>query len=397
MICEKNKCCGCGSCSEICPKHCIEMIEDREGFLYPCIDDEQCINCNLCRRSCPVLNVKDETTFDQSAYIVQNKDSNICRESTSGGMFTAIASEIIHRNGIVYGAAYDKEFRVTHQSAKTISELGKFRNSKYVQSSLNGTFKSVQMYLEHGVWVCYSGTPCQIEAIKQYLKKEYENLILIDVVCRAVPSPLVWKKYLHMIQRKTGLPIKNIRFRDKKYGYKYSTMDFTDTNGNSIYNMGVESDPMHRAFFSDICDRPCCYQCLFKKRYRESDFTIWDCFQVGRFSKKLDNDRGATRVLIHSKKGIQFFETIKEQLEYVCVEPEKIVKGSKEMFYSVPWNEKRKAFMNDVITLGDEELFDKYFPDTLRIFGERTIRLLCLKMGVYSVIKKLFVKITRKY
>lgn len=397
MLCEKKECCGCGSCASACPRQCIEMIENKEGFLYPKIEEKKCINCGLCNQSCPILNVKQEIPCVQNAYIVQNKDDSICRESTAGGAFTALASEVIMRGGVVYGAAYDENFRVVHQRAGKIPELKKFRNSKYVQSNLNNTFKEARTYLDQGVWVCYSGTPCQIEGIKRYLRKEYDNLILIDVVCRAVPSPLVWKKYLQMMKKRINLPIGNICFRDKRYGYKYATMNFMDLSDISIYNLGVESDPMHRAFFSNICDRSSCYQCHFKKRYRESDFTIWDCFQVGRYNKELDNDKGATRVLIHTEKGKIFFESIKKQIKYVNVDPDKIIKGSKEMFKSVPLNAKREQFMGDLDVLDAEELFDKYFPTTLNIILQRKIRLFCLKTGIYSIAKKLFVRLTRKY
>lgn len=394
---DKIQCCGCSACESICPQECISMIEDKEGFLYPNIDMKKCVGCKLCEKVCPVLNVEKERAFKQEAYIVQNIDEKVCLQSTSGGMFTAIANEVINQGGIVFGAAFDEDFNVKHIGTTSKNEIEKFRNSKYVQSDIRGTYNEVQRRIMEGQLVCYSGTPCQIEGLKRFLGKESDKLITVDVVCRAVPSPLVWRKYVSMQKEKLGEPIDNIRFRDKYYGYKYSSMSFTDKRGKRIYGCGVESDLMHRAFFSNICDRPSCYDCVFKKRYRVSDFTIWDCFQVGRFSKKLDNDRGATRVLVHSDKGRKLFEKIKSNFEYIEIESDIAVAGSREMFESVLLNKRRNEFMKEIASIDAHTVFEKYFPDNLRVKMERCMRKFLLKLGIYGVVKKIAVCITHKY
>lgn len=394
---DKTQCCGCSACESICPQKCISMVEDKEGFLYPKIDMKKCVGCNLCEKVCPVLNVEEEHIFEQEAYVVQNIDERVCLQSTSGGAFTAIANEVIEEGGIVFGAAFDEDFNVKHIGTTSKNEIQKFRNSKYVQSDIRGTYSEVQKRIEEGQLVCYSGTPCQIEGLKRFLGKESDRLITVDVVCRAVPSPLVWRKYIQMQQKKLDDTIGNIRFRDKRYGYKYSSMNFTDKSGKRIYSCGVESDLMHRAFFSNICDRPSCYSCVFKKQYRMSDFTIWDCFQVGRFSKKLDNDKGATRVLIHSDKGRELFERIKDNFVYIKIDPNKAVTRAKEMFESVSWNSRRDMFMEEMISQDTQAVFKKYFPDSFKIKVERYIRLFCLKIGIYGLAKKVFVKIIGKY
>lgn len=373
------------------------MKPDKEGFLYPQIDDSKCIHCKLCENTCPVINRKKERPMTQAAYIVQIKNDEVCRQSTSGGAFTAIAQEILKKGGIVYGAAYDRDFTVRHVGVRTREELARFRNSKYVQSDIVGTYQEVRKYLETDIYVCYSGTPCQIEGLRNYLDKEYERLITVDVVCRAVSSPLVWKRYLDMQKKNIKSSIGNVRFRDKKFGYKYSSMCFTDNDGKELYAMGVESDVMCRAFFSNICDRPSCYQCAFKKQYRVSDFTLWDCFHVGRFSKELDNDKGATRILVHTDKGKELFERIKNDFEYIQIDPDDAVVKSKEMFESVPYNPKRECFMKDVQDMEGRQLFEKFFPDTVKIKLERTVRRFCLKIGIYSIAKKMFVRMTGKY
>lgn len=260
-----------------------------------------------------------------------------------------------------------------------------------------GVLHQVKSFLNQGRTVCFSGTPCQIEGLKNYLVKDYENLITVDVVCRAVPSPLIFRKYVEYQQRKLADKIQTVRFRDKHYGYKYSTMNVVTDRNHGNYHKGVESDPWLRAYFSNICDRPSCHSCRFRKQYRMSDFTIWDCFHVGRFSKELDNDKGATRVLIHTDKGRKVFDGIKSEFVFVEVDPEELVAGSNEMKESVAPNVKRTEFFSDASWLDGTKLFEKYFPETIRVKAEHFVRMACYKLGLYAVAKKVYVRLTHKY
>lgn len=393
---KKKDCCGCGACMNVCPKHCIKMKADHEGYLYPVVIESKCIDCGVCEKVCPVIQCKPDQPFEQSAYLVQIKDEKIRRESTAGGAFTAISNYVLERRGVVFGVTYDEQFYVLHKSATTTSELYKFRNSKYVQSDTGKTFQEVEEYLKDGRMVCYSGTPCQIEGLKRFLKKDYKNLITVDVVCHAVPSPLVWHKYLEMQWERFGDDISNIMFRDKHYGYKYSTMTIKGKDGRVLYTYGIDTDPMLRAFFSNICDRPSCYDCRFKKRYRMSDFTIWDCYTVNDFDKSLDDDKGTTRVLIHSEKGKKIFEQVKSNLRTTQVKPDDLIAGVKEMFYSVESNLKREEFFKDANRMGGEALFRKYFPETIMVKIERTVRIVCYKTGIYSRMKKLYKRLIKE-
>lgn len=395
---KKENCCGCTACVAVCPKSCIEMKEDLEGFLYPQVDEKKCVECGACERVCPIINNQKERQFEQTAYIVQNKDEKVLRESTAGGAFTAIAKYVLKQKGVVFGVELDKNLIARHIYVDKEEELSRFRNSKYIQSFVGGgTYKQVKSFLEQGKFVCFSGTPCQIEGLKSYLRKDYEKLITVDVVCRAVPSPLIFRKYVEYQEWKTNEHVKKVFFRDKYYGYKYSTMNVITDRNQGNYHQGVESDPWLRAFFSNICDRPSCHTCHFRKRYRVSDFTIWDCFHVGRFSKELDNDKGATRVLIHTDKGRKIFEEIKSDMHLIQTKPEDIIRGAKEMKESVAPNMNRQKFFEDATRLNGEQLFQKYFPDTLRVKIEHIVRLICYKLGIYSFIKKIYVRITHKY
>lgn len=392
---EKSQCCGCTACSSICPKKAVVMKQDEEGFMYPIIDKRKCVNCGLCDKVCPVKNVNKEM-FEQKAYIVNNKNDEIRKDSTSGGAFTPIAEYVLNQGGVVYGAAFDKNYNVVHTYVDNKESLTILRGSKYVQSFLGDTFKQVKDLLNDNRIVCFSGTPCQIEGLKKFLQKDYKNLITVDVMCHAVPSPLVWKKYLNYEASKLkGKKIKKVLFRDKsKYGYKYSTM--TIKTDKDEYSRGVESDPYLRAFFCDLSDRPSCYDCKFKKQCHVSDFTIWDCFIVDNFDKNLDDDKGTSRILINTENGRNTFEKIKGSFNYTEVQTDSLVKNVKEMLQSVEMNEKRTKFFKDLNEMNEEEFFKKWFPDTIKVKVERTARVTMARTGVYKCIKKIAKKVLRK-
>ena len=244
----------------------------------------------------------------------------------------------------------------------------------------------VKDFLKKGRWVCFSGTPCQIEGLSKFLRKTYEKLILVDVVCHGIPSPLIWNKYLEY-QKQTFPKPDDIRFRDKFYGYKYSTMSIIQ-DGKNVYHAGSQLDPMLRAFFSDTCDRSSCYECPFKKRYRISDFTIWDCFSVYDFDKKLDDDKGTTRVLCHSQKATSLMQEVMKYARCEEVSADKLVAGVKEMFESVPMNPKRTVFLVDAAKLSGKELFEKYYPVTNKVKVKTAIRKILLMTGIYGAMKK---------
>lgn len=385
-VTDKKNCAGCTACAEICLKNCIQMKPDKEGFLYPHVEESQCIKCNACDMVCPIQNPIAEKETPQKAYLVQHRDETVRLDSSAGGAFTAIATVILQKGGVVFGAAYDENFHVRHNYVETIDDLKKFRNSKYVQSELGDSFRLVKDFLQKGRWVCFSGTPCQIEGLSKFLRKPYEKLVLVDVVCHGIPSPLVWDKYLEYQKQFFQKP-DNIRFRDKFYGYKYSTMSIIQ-GGKNVYHAGSQLDPMLRAFFTDACDRPSCYECPFKKRYRVSDFTIWDCFSVYDFNKKLDDDKGTTRVLCHTRKAESMMQEVMKLAKCEEVPADKLVAGVKEMFESVPMSSQRAAFMADADRLSGKELFEKYYPITRKVRAKTAIRKALLVTGIYGMAKK---------
>lgn len=386
---RKEDCCGCSSCAGVCPKKCISILPDKEGFYYPIIDDETCINCGLCESVCPVINCKDEIYHEQKGYVVQNKNKIILKESTSGGAFTGFAEYIIKQDGVVVGATLNNDLVVEHVIVDNIKDLSKFRNSKYVQSYISpDIYTHVKSLLKEGITVCFSGTGCQIEALRNFLgDKEYGNLISIDVVCRAVPSPLAFKKYIEYQISRNHADIENLRFRDKHFGYHFSTLNIGFKGIPKHYHRGIESDPWHRAFFSGICNRPSCHECIFKKRYRVSDITIWDCFNYESLYPGLVKNLGATNVLIHSQKGLSLFQKVKDAFIVEVANPDEQVAQMKELTQSVPPNTKRDVFLKDAQILDGLSLYNKYFPIGMKNKMLYLGRVLATKAGVYNAIK----------
>lgn len=385
---NKSNCCGCSACANKCPKQAILMKEDCEGFMYPVVDQTKCINCHLCEKVCPIINRKKEVTKPQNGYLIRNNDEQVLKESTSGGAFSALAEVIIEQGGVVFGATFDDNYDVHHVAIDKKEDIYKFRNSKYVQSSLEDNFIKCKKYLEESRKVLFSGTPCQIEGLLCFLGKKYDNLYLVDVVCRSVPSRLVWRKYREMrISQNSNL--KPVGFRDKtRYGYEYSQMRFDD---DKKHYSGVESDQYLRAFFSDISVRPSCYNCKFKKRFRNSDLTIWDCFPIQKFDKAFDDNKGVTRCVTHSGKGIALVEAINSKCQIKQIDTEKLLADVREMQFSVKENPNRKKFFKDVSIMNGESLFNKWFPINAKIKLKRFGRNFLEKIGVYRSVKR-FVK-----
>ena len=391
-ISDKEECCGCTACMSICPVDAIEMVADNEGFLYPKVDKKKCIDCGKCKKACPIINKQVFSSFEPKAYLFQNKNEQIRNDSTSGGFYSAIGNYVIEQNGVVYGAAFNTEWKVVHQRATQKNELSKFRKSKYVQSDLKDIFRSVKNDLESNILVLFSGTPCQVAGLNSFLGKKYDNLIMVDIMCHSVPSPKFFEKYKkHILNKLNADKISDINFRDKsKYGYKYSMMTIKTNNGT--YSQGIDTDPYLRAFFSDYSVRPSCYRCSFKTMKRVSDFTIWDCFNINEIEKSFDDDKGTTRVLIQSIKGEKIFDKLFD-VRTKELELKRAVYKVKEMSNSVNYNSNRQKFFEKI---DDDNLFDEFFPINLKTRINSLVRKLLSITGMYTAIKSIAKKVLRK-
>jgi coenzyme F420-reducing hydrogenase beta subunit len=268
---RKEDCTGCYACSQICPDEikCISMVKDNEGFWYPKVDYSKCIKCGLCVDVCPILNNKvvENTPV---AYACINKNKSIRLESSSGGLFSLIAEQVIEDGGVVFGAGFDENFEVMHSYIEKKNDIGKFRGSKYVQSKIGNTYKQAESFLKSGRKVLFTGTPCQIAGLKSFLGEPYIGLLCVDLVCHGVPSPDVFKKYIKYRNEKANSQVKRISFRRKDEGWKRFSVSFLFEN-DTEYRQNLNNDLYMKAFLKNICLRPSCYECKFKTLHRQEN------------------------------------------------------------------------------------------------------------------------------
>lgn len=317
-ITEPKKCCGCNACVQACPKHCIRMQEDSEGFLYPFVDRESCIDCGLCERVCPVIN-QNEPQKPVVTLAAVNSDESVRLASSSGGIFTLLAERTIDNGGVVFGAAFDENWDVKHLCIDSKSELPKLRGSKYVQSIIGNCYKEAKAYLSAGKEVLFSGTPCQIAGLKRFLHKEYKNLKTVDVVCHGAPSPMVWRMYLDEVSSMYNIAqITDIKFRDKTEGWKNFSLSikYKDKEGaEKTFRETLNENIFMRCFLSNLCLRPSCYACPARNGKSGSDITLADLWGAENICPGLDDDKGVSLVLLRNKDfTLPGFE--KKEIEY---------------------------------------------------------------------------------
>lgn len=393
-ITDKAQCCGCWACSNICPKQCITMEEDDEGFRYPKVNKFTCIECGLCEKVCPIKKTQQDDSLPKS-YVVQHKNASILKVSTSGGFFTAISKYVISKNGVVFGAAFNEKMELIHQYSETLDGCSKFRGSKYVQSLIGNSYTKAKEFLQEGRLVVFSGTPCQIAGLQEYLRnKSYPNLITVDLVCRGTPSPKLLRKYLSYYAKTARSKVIDYRSRNKYYGYYYSTASIWFADKNKKYHKGKESDIMLQLYFKNICSRPSCYNCHFKTIHRVSDFTIFDCWDAPSINKKFSTE-GATNVFIHTKKGEDIFELLKEDFIWSKSDIKSIIQKDGIMIKGlVPKNPNRNSFFKDLDTLPIEIVKKKYIHTSFIKKTLTYIKPICFRFGIfqnYLKIKKILI------
>lgn len=325
---DKHHCCGCEACVQSCPKQCISFKEDVEGFLYPQVDKSICIDCGLCEKVCPVLN-QAESSSTISVYAAKNTKEEDLVKSSSGGVFILLANYVLSQGGVVFGAKFDKDWNVIHSYAETEEEAHAFMGSKYVQSRIGNTFHQARVFLKQGRKVLFSGTPCQIAGFKRFLRKDYDNLLTVDVICHGVPSPKVWNRYIdeiiynackeeitisdhQAIDKSADVQIENISFRDKRISWKEFCFSITlakpsvDDKKNTVSQSHIfREDPYMKLFLRNLILRPSCYQCPSKTGKSQSDFTIADFWGIERSHPDFDDERGVGLMMVNSEKGLQ--------------------------------------------------------------------------------------------
>ena len=233
---KKNlKCSVCTACFAICPKDAITMQSDLEGFKYPVVEKNKCIDCGVCSKVCPLDNAQSNFEEDKTSFACSAKDKNFARQSSSGGVFAILANMYVKEQAVIYGAAFDDNLNVCHIRADKKDELKSLYTSKYVQSDMGNAFRQVKGDLDNGKKVLFAGTPCQVAGLKSYLQKDYLNLLTVDFICHGLPSPLVWQRYIDELEQNLNNKITEISFRDKKDGWKNYYFKLSMVNGDVFY------------------------------------------------------------------------------------------------------------------------------------------------------------------
>lgn len=346
---DKKNCCGCKACEIICPKNCIEMTVDEEGFWYPIVDKDKCIDCGMCENSCPILNkASRKKSFDAKVYGAYSNNESIRINSSSGGMFSELAASVLEKNGAVFGCTMNDDFSFAkHIKVEAVDDLPKLQGSKYLQSDTNITFEEVKNCLQNGQEVLYSGTPCQIAGLKSYLgkySKDY-NLMTVDIICHGVPSSNVWNCYKSALVKKFDSTVEKISFRNKSNGWQnYSLL--CEFENKKEYKKFAGDDLYLRGFVADYYLRPSCYDCQFKGDNIKSDITLADFWGIDKVNPKINDDKGISLVVIHSQKGQQIFDEIKdnEKITYFSENAEKGLEYNPSYYNSVKMKNMRKVF-----------------------------------------------------
>lgn len=335
-------CTACAACVSVCPKQCITMREDREGFLQPKIDAKLCIECHRCEKVCPILNpVAIPNDFETKAYAAINKDDEVRAQSSSGGVFFPLAQWIIEQGGVVFGARWNDKWEVVHDYAEDLAGVKAFMRSKYVQSVVGDTLKQAKSFLEAGRWVLYSGTPCQIGGLKAYFGKEYDKLITVDLICHGVPSPGVWRSYLKDYFGKDK--ILDINFRDKSEGWLGSQCVTTITSNNTYCEKQMEN-PYFRGFLTNVYLRNSCYNCHFRQYHRMSDITLADYWGVDKICPEMHDNKGTSIVFAHTAKGYKLFKVLIHGFKELQQELNNSISHNLAMCCNIPISSKRKNF-----------------------------------------------------
>lgn len=391
-IIDKYNCCGCSACVQNCPRGCISMKEDREGFLYPSVDESECIDCGLCEKVCPLLNPPEKITT-RKVLAVKNRKEEERMASSSGGVFIGLAKEILLDGGVVFGAVFDEQWEVKHTYAENLAGVKLMMGSKYLQSRIDNCYHEAETFLKKGRKVLFSGTPCQITGLHKYLRKEYPNLISVDFLCHGVPSPGVWRRYLQetfqtsarrAVGKNTVLSsslspvsdITSIEFRDKelsgwkKFSFVVRGMSADKADKNSVLLSDRHLDnPYMRGFLANVYLRPSCYDCKCKNGVSHSDLTIADFWGINRLMPDFDDDKGVGMILINTVKGQDIVDNLDLDTRHVSLTEAQQFNGAFREHIGIP--PKRKLFFDRYCKIGVAAAVEKSLHVSI---GDKIIR-----------------------
>lgn len=364
-ITNKVDCCGCNACGDICGKHAISFVTDNEGFWYPEVNKELCVDCGLCDKVCPIQNKANhvERYSEPNVFAAYTKDEAIRLDSTSGGIHSMLALKMYEKDAYVGGAVYNPDHTCSQIVDNNPERLTEIRSSKYLQSNAEGVYKEIRSLLKEGKNVFFCGCPCQIHALYNFLGKEYENLVTCDFICRGVNSPMVFLKYMEMLERQFGSKATEIKFKNKKWGWHNFSLRVNFENGKEYCK-----DRWQDLFFIGYLQagnftRPSCYECHFKGFPQKADITLADFWGIEKVDPTMDQDKGTSLVMVNSDNGMELFNAVKDKIEWRQFTMADAREGNPAMEGSLSSAKpNRDAFFQDLDRLPFEKVAAKYFP-----------------------------------
>ena len=362
---NNTECCGCSACFAICPVNAITMRPDSEGFLQPAIDDSRCIRCGKCKKACPVLN-QGAPRIPLSVYAAKAKDDDLRRISSSGGMFSLLARDVIKHRGIVYGAAFEAHtHRVVHQAAENENDLDKLRGSKYVQSDIGDIFTNVKHSLDSGREVLFSGCPCQVAGLRNFLGMEHLKLLTIEVICHAVPSPMAWQKYLSCLEHANQSRIIHVSSRRDCDWREYTlSFEIADSSGDTHVLAPAHCSYL-QAFGSELFNRKCCHRCRFRAFKSGADITMGDFWGVEQEHPEINDDKGVSAVICNTPKGKAAFSAVYGLIKHVPSTVRTVARHNKTLFGNHRPNKLRKCFFAEITDSNFDELVERLMTPPL--------------------------------
>lgn len=378
---DYQKCTGCGACVQTCLISCIEWETKELGFQYPIVNKEKCINCGNCVNVCPI-NISSRVSSHRRAYAVVNRNKEVLYNSTSGGMFSALAHYTLKNNGVVYGCSMEPGFIVRHIRVDNEQDLDKLRGSKYVQSDTSDTFIKVIDDLNNGKLVLYTGTPCQIAGLKAVIKKQYDNLITADVICHGVGSQLYFNRFLDALEKREG-KLLSLRFRSKKYVGWSCGGELLSENGKNrpFYN---SNNYYYHYFLNGDIYRQSCYICRYANIDREGDFTLGDFWGIEKLKTDLNTYDGCSLVIVNNKKALNVFSQLGD-IEFCEVNLETAIMFNEQLSKPSQYKESRLLRQNEYERLTGPEIEELYFKANKKVLIKGLIK----RMIPYSVRRRI--------
>lgn len=360
---KSDLCCGCGNCKSVCPKNCISMIEDRNGFIMPSIEETFCVNCGKCKAVCPMMDYVAQQNLKHTSYAVYAKNEVDRFNGSSGGVFGIAAKYILSEGGAIYGAAFDNNLQLKTTKAENEQALFPLYKSKYLQCDTNTAFCDIRKLLNEGKKILYTATPCQVQALKKYLGKDYDNLWTIDFLCHGVPSQKLFDLCRSYIEKKKGITIKEFQFRAKKnngatphyYKIKY------DKNGKTKEKIELYlKSPFYFGFQKYISLRESCYQCPFAMSNRPGDITIGDFHSIDKYIKGINRFEGVSTLVLNTDKGMELWSGIRDNFVEYPVDFSILIENKELMSGPTPSPKGREIFWDDFQALPFEEFAEKH-------------------------------------